>query len=81
MVREATVQTERLQLQPDETKTVLIEQHKEPRGALWTCKAVPSDQARPIEAEMKEHQFINQSIFSSTQFQWVVDSVFYFNKS
>ncbi len=63
VVRQATVQAERLQLQPDETKAVLIEQHKEPRGALWTCKAVPSDQACPIEAETEEHQLINYSIF------------------
>lgn len=59
MVRQAAVQTERLQLQPDETKTVLIKQHKEPWGALWTCKAMPSNQACAIEAEMEENQFIN----------------------
>lgn len=56
MVRQTTVQTERLQLQPDETKTVLIKEHKEARGALWTCKAVSSDQACPIEAEINTHQ-------------------------
>lgn len=43
LVRQATVQTERLQFEPDETKTVLIEQHEEPRGALRTCKAMPSN--------------------------------------
>lgn len=59
VVCQATVKTERLQLQPDEAKTVLIKQHKEPWGALWTCKAVPSDQACPIEAEMEENQLIN----------------------
>lgn len=68
MVRQAAVQTERLQLQPDETKTVLVKQHKEPRGALWTREAVPGDQACPVEAEMKEEQLINQ-YFEGYQFQ------------
>lgn len=73
MVRQATVQTERLQLQPDETKTVLVKQHKEPRGALWTCKAMPSDQACPIEAEMVGYQFVNKSIIQQ-MFQLLIHS-------
>ena len=76
MVRQATVQTERLQLQPDETKTVLVKQHKEPWGALWTCKAVPRNQACPVEAELEE--YINISInqyFDGNQFQLAIASV------
>ena len=69
LVREATVQTERLQLQPDETKAVLIKQDKEPRGALGAREAVSRDQACPIEAEMEEHQFIN----SLTDIHSVID--------
>lgn len=59
VVRQATVQTERLQLKPDETKTVLIKQHKEPRGALRTGEAMPSNQACPVEAEMEEQPLVN----------------------
>lgn len=50
MVRQPTVQTERLQLQPDEAKAVLVKQHEEPRGALRTREAVPGDQPRTVEA-------------------------------
>lgn len=52
-VRKATVQTERLKLQPDETKAVLIKQHKEPWRALGTGKAMSSDKTRPIKAAMQ----------------------------
>lgn len=58
-VSEATVKAEWLQLQPDETKAVLIKQHKEPWGAFWTGKTVSSYQACPIEAEMEKHQMVN----------------------
>lgn len=43
LVRQTTVQAERLQLQPDEAKTVLVKQHKQPRSALWTREAVSCD--------------------------------------
>lgn len=53
LVRQATVKAERLQLQPDEAKTVLVKEHKQPRGAFRTGEAVSCDQTRPIEAEME----------------------------
>lgn len=43
LVRQATVKAERLQLQPDEAKTVLVKQHKQSRGALRTGEAVSCD--------------------------------------
>lgn len=57
LVCQAAVQTERLQLQPDETEAVLVKQHEEPRGALWTCKAMPGDQTSSIEAEREKKVF------------------------
>lgn len=49
-VRQSAVKAERFELQPDETKTVLIKQNEEARGALWTRESVTGNQARPIEA-------------------------------
>lgn len=43
LVCQATVKTERFQLQPDEAKTVPVKQHKQAWGALWTRKAVSCD--------------------------------------
>lgn len=43
LVRQATVKAERLQLQPDEAKTVLVKEHKQPWGALRTGEAMSCD--------------------------------------
>lgn len=58
LICQTAVETERLQLQPDETEAVLVKQHKEPWGALWTCKAVPSNQTCPVETEKKRKMLI-----------------------
>lgn len=57
LICQTAVETERLQLQPDETEAVLVKQDKEPWGSLWTCKAVPSDQTCPVEAEKEKNAY------------------------
>lgn len=70
VVRQPTVETERLQLQPDETETVLVEQHKEPRRALWTREAVPSDQTRSIEAETQTTRQVSSCCSARRAMGW-----------
>ncbi len=64
LVCQTTVQTEGLELQPNEAKAVVIEQHEQTRRALWTREAVASDQACSIKTETQKIQIrIKQRFF------------------
>lgn len=65
LICQTAVETERLQLQPDETEAVLVKQHKEPWGALWTRKAMSSDQTCPVEAEKEKNAYCTNDCVSS----------------
>lgn len=58
LVGQPTVQTEGLELQPNEAKAVVIEQHEQTRRALWTREAVAGDQACSIKTESQEIRII-----------------------
>ncbi len=64
LVGQTTVQTEGLELQPNEAKAVVIEQHEQTRRALWTREAVASDQACSIKTETQQIRIrIKQMVF------------------
>lgn len=50
------VETEGLQLQPDESKAIVVEENKNTRGSLGAGEAVASNKPRPIKAAGREEQ-------------------------
>lgn len=60
LVCQAAVQTERLQLKPDEPKPIVIKKDKQARGALRTREAMTRYQTCSIETET--HSEVNASL-------------------
>lgn len=62
LVCQATVQAERLQLQPDEPEAVIVKKDEQARGALRTREAMPRYQTCSIETDT--HSEINATLLS-----------------
>lgn len=56
LIGQPAVETEGLELQPDEAEAIVIKQDEQTRRSLWTREAVTCDQAGSVKTENAERK-------------------------